>query len=352
MAERGAYTLAEIQSQPDVWADTIAAFGGQVEALERFWREGSYDEVIFTGCGSTYYLSLFAAALFRRLIGVPARAVPGSELLLFSDQVLLPKRNPLLITISRSGETTETVEAARLFRRATGNPVAVVTCYPNSTLALEGDLVLVAESAQEESVAQTRSFSSMTVLVEAMAATLADVAERDRLVGLVPASRHLFEHFAGLAQQLGEDKRLDQFFFLGSGLHYGLACEAMLKMKEMSLSHSEAFHVLEFRHGPMSMVTDSTLVVGLLSPEALEQELAVLRQMRGMGAQVLAFAEHAADVTGIEGVHVVGFESGLPDWARTVLVLPVLQLLAYHRAMTNGQNPDRPAKLSAVIVLK
>ncbi len=352
MAERGAYTLAEIQSQPDVWADTLKAFAGQVEALGSFWRDGHYDDVIFTGCGSTYYLSLFAAALFRRLLGISARAVPGSELLLFSDQVLLPGRNPLLMTVSRSGETTETVESARLFRRLTGNAVAVVTCYPDSTLAVEGDFVLAAPTAQEESVAQTRSYSSMALIVEAMAAELADLAERERLVGVSAAARHLFARGGDLARQLGEDRRIDQFFFLGSGLHYGMACEAMLKMKEMSLSHSEAFHVLEFRHGPMSMVTDSTLVVGLLSDSALEQELAVLRQMRAMGAQVLALTEHAADVTGIDGAQVVGFESGVPEWGRPILYLPILQSLAYHRAMTNGQNPDRPARLSAVIVLK
>jgi len=131
---------------------------------------------------------------------------------------------------------------------------------------------------------------------------------------------------------------------------YGLACEAMLKMKEMSLSYSEAYHMLEFRHGPMSMVNERTLVAGLLSDQAGAQETAVLRDMRARGARILAIGEApAGDVASLG--QVVALQTGLPLVARAIAYLPVLQLLAYYRAMFNRQNPDQPANLHAVIVL-
>jgi glucosamine--fructose-6-phosphate aminotransferase (isomerizing) len=129
-----------------------------------------------------------------------------------------------------------------------------------------------------------------------------------------------------------------------------LACEANLKMKEMSLSVSEAFHFLEFRHGPMSMVDERTLVVGLLSEKAHADELAVLREMRTLGAQTLVLADQP--LAEQEADYQVCFHSGLPETNRAVLYLPVLQLLGYYRAMKNGQNPDQPHNLTAVIVLE
>jgi len=144
----------------------------------------------------------------------------------------------------------------------------------------------------------------------------------------------------------GADRGIERFFFLGADTLYGIACEAMLKMKEMSLSYSEAYHTLEFRHGPMSMAAENALVVGLISAEAARQELQVLREMRRLGAQTLSIAPFATD-----SPRHIALPDDLPVWNAPVLYLPVLQLLAYHRAQHNGQNPDRPQNLSAVISL-
>jgi glucosamine--fructose-6-phosphate aminotransferase (isomerizing) len=124
----------------------------------------------------------------------------------------------------------------------------------------------------------------------------------------------------------------------------------MLKMKEMSLSYSEAYHFLEFRHGPMAMVNANTLVAGLISDSGGSHEIAVLRQMRDQGARVLSITE--SDTAQLsEWSHVVPLNSGLPNWARSVLYLPVLQTMAYYRAMARGVNPDHPANLEAFVSL-
>ena len=142
-----------------------------------------------------------------------------------------------------------------------------------------------------------------------------------------------------MARALGEDGAISKFFFLGSGALYGIACEAMLKMKEMSLSYSEAYHTLEFRHGPMSMVGEDSLVIGLISPEAARPEIRALDEMADMGAAVIAIAR-----TRVENHRHVGLPADLPSWSMPVLYLPLLQLLAYHRAMLNGCDPDQPAE--------
>ncbi|MCZ7544900.1 MAG: SIS domain-containing protein [Anaerolineae bacterium] len=353
MNNRGAHTIAEILSQPTVWADTLdAALRDGLPALRALWQARAPDQVIFTGCGSTHYLAMTGAALFQALVGAPAVARPASELALLPDLAFVPNADTLLVAVSRSGTTSETVEAVRVFRERVGGRVVTVTCDSASTLAQQADVSLAADTAQEQSVAQTRSFSSMAVLCQALAAELsgrADPALLGRLPGILQG---LIDAYHATARALGEDASLERFYFLGSGWLFGIASEAMLKMKEMSLSYSEAFHVLEFRHGPMSMVNDQTLVVGLLSDGARRQETAVLRDMHGHGARILALVEDDPDgaLAGWAEA-VVRLQSGLPEWARAILYLPVLQLLAYYRAMARGQNPDRPAKLEAVVSL-
>jgi glucosamine--fructose-6-phosphate aminotransferase (isomerizing) len=191
----------------------------------------------------------------------------------------------------------------------------------------------------------------MLVVVQAMAALLNGHEDLGALALLGENAALILNNYSELARTLGMDQRIERFFFLGSGPLYGIACEAMLKMKEMSLSYSEAYHVLEFRHGPMSMVNDRALVVGLLSDEAYAQEAAVLREMRGRGAQILAMGVHDNRAEWDSDVHVVNLDSVLPRWARPVTYLPVLQLMAYYRALANGQDPDRPANLTFVISL-
>ena len=138
-------------------------------------------------------------------------------------------------------------------------------------------------------------------------------------------------------------------FFLGSGPRYGLACEAMLKLKEMSLTTSEAYHFLEFRHGPKSMVDEGTLVVGLLSEAAREAEVAVLREMKELGGRILVLTEAKDGLDWAD--HVVCFQSDLPEVTRLPLYLPTLQLLAYYRAVGKGLDPDAPRNLDAVVQL-
>lgn len=344
----GKHTYAEIMSQPETWAKALNLFADKEEVLKSFWHAGNFERVIFTGCGSAYYVAMVGARLFQSLTGALTQAIPASELVLFPETIYT-KHRTLLVTVSRSGTTTETAEAVEVFRERVQGSVLYIGCTEGSALEKLADFALVADFAREESVAQTRSFSTMVVLAQLTAAAIGGLDSGPALQTLPATCQRLLETYRDLARRLGEDADIERFFFLGSHILYGIANEAMLKMKEMSLSYSEAYHTLEFRHGPMSMVDSHTLIVGLASANAYTPEMAVLREMHSRGARVLALAESFIDDS--SSFYNVALDSNIPDWARTILYLPILQLVAYYRALSRGQNPDRPAGLEYAIML-
>ncbi len=336
-SQNGFITYHEIQSQPEAWKAAL-----HLARTAVLPHPGDYDHALFIGCGSTYYLALSAAALYRALTGKPAAAAPGGELLL-NPQTVLSSQRTLLVAISRSGKTTETVLAVERFKeRRRGQVVAI--CNYETELARMADVAMVIPAGQERSVAQTRSFASMLVAATAYMLRLAGVSDGPltAMERLPEVGCRLLSKYDSLARDIGENLTFDRFYFLGSGIRYGLASEANLKMKEMTLTHSEPFYFLEFRHGPMSMVNEKTVIVGLLSDANAAHERAVLDEMRALGATAVSLAEKDADVS---------FHSGLPEFARSVLYLPILQMMAYYRAVAKGLNPDSPTHLSAVVQL-
>ena len=330
------HTYNEIQSQTEAWAQAIEITRGL--ALP---QASGYQHVIFTGCGSTYYLSLAAAALYQELTGCLARAVPAGELVLNPHTVLTDQKT-LLVAVSRSGTTSETLKAVENFKEQKRGDVIVISNY-DEVLSHLTDVSVVIEKGQEESVAQTRAFASMYVAASMLCARMArreDLA--DAMRRLPEVGDWVIGHYEAFAKEIGENLDFDRFYFLGSGIRYGLACEVNLKMKEMTLTHSEPFHFLEFRHGPMSMVNQNAVVVGLLSDGNGSQEAKVLTEMEMLGGEVVSLGESDADVN---------FESGIPESIRGVLYLPVLQLMAFYRSVAKGLNPDKPNHLTAVVQL-
>ena len=330
------HTYNEIKSQTQAWAQAL-----DVVNASHLPKAGDYTQIIFTGCGSTYYLSLSAAAMYQELTGCAARAVSGGELLLNSQTVLTDEKT-LLVAISRSGTTTETVKAVEKFKSEKRGDVVVISNY-DEVLSRMANVNIVIEMGQEESVAQTRSFASMFVAVTALCAKMAGRDELVEAMKQLPVTGNLvISKYESYAKELGENLNFDRFYFLGSGIRYGLACEVNLKMKEMTLTHSEPFHFMEFRHGPMSMVKQNAVVVGMLSDANRTHEAKVLSEMKMLGGTVAAFAESEADVC---------FESNIPESVRGVLYLPILQLMAFYRSVKKGLNPDCPANLTAVVKL-
>jgi glutamine---fructose-6-phosphate transaminase (isomerizing) len=339
----GSYTLAEIRSQPEAWSAALQVLAGAAKESAALFHSAAPDEIIFTGCGSTYYLAEAAAGLVTELSGLPARGMPASELWLYQRSAYPAGKKTLLVAVSRSGETTETIRACESFLKNKRGTLLTLSCYEGRELAGMGHLNLVFPSGMEESVAQTRAFSTLFVACSVLAAQWAGRDDLSPEFARLPeVGKHVVNDYAKLAHQLATDPALDRFYFLASGPRRGLASELSLKMKEMSLSHSEPFHFMEFRHGPKSMVSKNALVIGLLSETNRAAEIAVLNEMEAMGAQILSMADQGARVE---------FLAGLPEAVQSVLYLPAGQMLAFERSISKGLDPDRPTNLSTVVRL-
>jgi glucosamine--fructose-6-phosphate aminotransferase (isomerizing) len=329
-------TYSEIKGQTEAWEQAL-----ENSRAARLPRADRFDQIIFCGCGSTYYLALAAAALYQQLTGCSARAFPSGELLL-NPEICLTGHKTLLVAVSRSGTTTETIMAVDHFKTSGKGRIVTISSHAQELSRL-GDTNIVIPKGQEKSIAQTRSFASMYLAAAGFAVRMAGREDLlENMVSLPEAGQRLIQKYESDARALGQDQNYDQFYFLGSGILYGLACEANLKMKEMTLTHSEPFHFLEFRHGPMSMVNEHTVVIGLVSEKNQIHEMAVLGEIEMLGGKVVSIGESGVEIL---------FESGLPEPIRAILYLPVLQLMAYYRSLAKQLNPDRPKNLEAVVKL-
>ncbi len=335
------FTYQEIRSQPQAWAQAWQRVDEARAALQALGPADRYAQVLFVGCGSTYHLGQAAAAQFQALLGVPAVARPGGEVLLYPETVYPRAGRLLLVALSRSGTTTETVRAVEAFRALQHGPVLVFTNDPKSPLARLGDLTLAVEAGQERSVVQTRSFASLYVAVTAWTLLWAGDEEARQAMRTLPSiGERLLTTYENATHALAAQPwRL--VFVLGGGPRYGLAAELALKVQETTLTPALAYPFLDFRHGPKSLIDPATLIVGLRAPGATATaEMAVLEEARALGGHILTIGEEQADWA---------FHSGLPASARGVLYLPLLQLWAYFRAVARGLNPDRPRHLQAVV---
>jgi glucosamine--fructose-6-phosphate aminotransferase (isomerizing) len=335
--------LAEIENQPEAWARTVE----QVQALAGRLRQlaAGREEVLFAGCGSGLNAAEAIAPLFQRFTGLRARAVPSAELVFFADTVLVPDSRSLLVPISRSGATTETVQAAQEARRR-GLPTLALTCRPDSPLARQSTEAIVLEAAGEQSVTTTQSLTSMVLSGQLLSGILSGnteyLAQLEQLPGLA-AER--MERFHRLGRRIGEEAAIRKFAFVGSGSLRGLAREAQLKIKEMVLLPADSYPLLDYRHGPKSNVDAGMLVTVLSSERTRAVEAEFLAEMKSLQGRLLFIGEKA-DAGAACADYLVELESGLPDFARDVLYLVPLHFLAYYKSLAEGQSPSSPKNLT------
>jgi len=347
---RGEHSYQEITTQTASWRGALHAIEARGEWAVASVRASADQRVLFVGCGSTHYLAQFAARAFQSITGRLCAAHPSSDLLLNADQCVAAGETPLVVALSRSGETSETIHAASAMRRR-GSTAVCITCYGDSPLAGACDATVAIPDGREESFAQTRSFAGMLVAVQALAARVAgDDALLAELARLPSLGDDIISRTEVAAQRFGVDASINRITFLGSGALYGLANEATVKMKEMSLSIAEGYRFMEFRHGPMSLVDGEHLVVALLSTSYRPYELAVLSDLKARGARLLALGQGISDAEALAD-QVFELDPSLSKAASAVLYLPFLQYLAYHRAMSRGLNPDRPRNVVMAIKL-
>ena len=339
----------DITTQATAWKAALTAIDSRAEDFRAFFADEP-GELLFTACGSPYLLGLANATLWRERLGLRATVVPSSEIMLFPDTVLPRAGRPVLLTASRSGETTETVKAVEAFSGRFPGRTILIGCRPESKLHQLADLAVLIPEGDEDVIPQTRSFGSMYLAAQYLVALLADDAElAEDLRRLPDLLQGLLERWEPVVRRNAE-LDWDSAVFLGGGPLYGIASEATLKLTEMSLSFAIPYHTLEVRHGPRSTIDERTLVVGLGSRRGASQERQVLSELADETPYVLAFTpddgwdlgEVATEISPDHGVH---------EHSLGLLYLPLLQLMAYHRALHKGVNPDESRNLTSYIEL-
>jgi glutamine---fructose-6-phosphate transaminase (isomerizing) len=313
---------------------------------------GSATEWLFIGCGSSYYISLAAAATWSAITGKSARAIPASELLLFPDVVLAGSQEIAPVVISRSGRTSETLKAAQFLEREKDLRTLAVTSTAGQPLEQIATGTLPLLPSDEESTVMTRSFTSMVLGLQYLAAFLADDQAFVESLGALPALTETA--LAALHPRIRDfvsARRFADYVCLGQGPFYGVACETALKITEMSESYAQSFHTLEFRHGPKAVVSPEALVIFLLSERGYDAECDVLEEIKGLGGTTLTLTNHADERARAASDLLIEFGFELPELARLAPYVFAGQLIGLYTGLKKGLDPDSPRNLSRVVIL-
>ena len=335
------YTLEEIKQQAEQMERTFDV----VEKLNL--AKLTSDNVIFTGCGTSYYLAIAAARFFQAKTGISSQAVPASDLFLHPEMIISPNNQYTLFSISRSGTTTEISIALETIQKYENVKKIAITCNDNTPIQQMSDQSIVLEHISEKSVVMTQSFTNMLFAIQCYAAFAyrLNIESYEQLVNEL--KKEVSNHDENV-QKIASNKELKQFIFLGSGSYSGIAKEATLKLKEMTQTVCESYSSLEFRHGPISIVDDHTCVILLSQKSANSYESSLVAHIQQFGGKVVVIGENASS---LNGDYTIELPSGFTDWERLTLYMPALQLLAYYRAIALGLNPDQPKNLTQVVKL-
>ena len=343
----------EITQQREAWQQAVDNVLSAGDDLKRFVSEQQPDEIIFLACGSPYYLGQSAAMHWQRQLGIPARAVMGSEMFMYPETYLpITGKRPLVVVVSRSGSTSEVQWALDKYEQLYPGRTLLIGCTPGSPLAERIPQQIIMPAANEETIAQTRSFSAMYLATQLIASVISDqppvIDALSAAPGQVDGIIATWEET--IAQVMANDG-LHNVFYLGSGPLYGIAQEATLKITEMSITEAFAYPFLESRHGPRSLIDDSTMVVGLFGQSSARYEKPVLDELRQESTpHTLALAP--ASLGQIPGAaHTLALDVDWPDSILGLAYLPLVQLIAYYRAITKNVNPDESRNLVQFITL-
>ena len=342
-------TYAEILKQPSSWEQTLQQVPAMWSSIAESLDTGAVSHALFMGSGTSLYIAQTAAQSFMEITGITASAVPTSEAFLSPDSTVPRAGSVVAFVISRSGTTSEALLAASFLHQGYPHVTTVgITCHTGTELAARCDVAIELPFAAEQSVVMTQSFTTMLLALQMVAAL---VAGND---SILDEMRQLPASFKGqlaavddLARNIGDSREYDKTIYLGLGPNQGLAEEGTLKLKEMTQTPCEAYNPLEFRHGPISIVDDRTLIIlfeGLRERAYIE---AVERDLKQQGAQLVAIGPHQSSIADYSLV--IGADHG--DLSRCLLYLPFAQLLGYYRALAIDLDPDRPRNLNQVVVL-
>jgi glucosamine--fructose-6-phosphate aminotransferase (isomerizing) len=355
------YMQKEIFEQPRAISDTLghaqnadpALFG----ATSADWKK--IDSVLILACGTSYYAASTAKYWLEDLAGISTQVEIASE---YRYRKTVPNPNALVIVVSQSGETADTLAALR-HAQSLGHTETLAVCnVATSAMVRETKYCFLTHAGTEIGVASTKAFTTQLVGLYLLALTLAkhrhlltDAQEKNafnrlrHLPSAINAALALEPQIIAWSEAFA---KCENALFLGRGLHYPIALEGALKLKEISYIHAEAYPAGELKHGPLALVTDKMPVVTVAPNDSLLEKLkSNMQEVKARGGKLYVFADSDTQITASEGIHVIRMPEHYGDLSPILHVIP-LQLLAYHTACAIGTDVDKPRNLAKSVTVE
>ncbi len=356
------YMQKEIFEQPRAIADTLEGVEGIVPELfgdQAFRVFQDIDSVLILACGTSYYSGCTAKYWLESIAGIPTQVEVASE---YRYRTSVPNPRTLVVTITQSGETADTLAALRHAQSLGMTQTLTICNVSTSAMVRECKLAYITRAGVEIGVASTKAFTAqlaglflLTLALAQNKGKLSDEEEGEHL----KAMRHLPAAIAAvlaLEPQViawSEDfAKMENALFLGRGMHYPIAMEGALKLKEISYIHAEAYPAGELKHGPLALVTSAMPVVAVAPNDSLLEKLkSNLQEVRARGGVLYVLADADSRLASGEGIHVIRMPEHYGTLSPLLHVVP-LQLLAYHTALAKGTDVDKPRNLAKSVTVE
>ena len=355
------YMQKEIFEQPRAIGDTlanIAEFGpGLFNANPADWKD--FDQILILACGTSYYSACVAKYWLEDIAGIPTQVEIASE---YRYRTTVPNPKTLIVVVSQSGETADTLAALR-HAKSLGHKHTLAICnVASSAMVRETDWHFLTKAGAEIGVASTKAFTTQLLALYLLAVSLTKRAGRisaEKEKELLRELRHLpkaLHAVLALEPQIiawsDAFAKCENALFLGRGLHYPIALEGALKLKEISYIHAEAYPAGELKHGPLALVTDKMPVVTVApKDELLEKLKSNMQEVKARGGMLYVFADHDTEIVNGDGIHVIRLPEHYGNLSPILHVVP-LQLLAYHTACARGTDVDKPRNLAKSVTVE
>ena len=366
-AEKGGYDhfmLKEIYEQPSVVTETLA---GRLDEDGTVWLEdvgfddayaAAIDRVWITACGTAFHAGLIGQEIFRRILRLPTNVEYAHELR-YADPIVGP--NELTIAISQSGETADTLAAARLASEQ-GSRMLAITNVVGSTLSRYADDILYTRAGPEISVASTKAYMAMLIAQYLLALRIGSARGTVNRELAAKVSHGLHQMPAALEEVLQREpeavraaelvRDAEDMYFIGRGLDYAVAMEGSLKLKEISYLHSEAMPAGELKHGTLALITDGVPVVVLLTQrDVYDKTISAVQEVKARGGTIIAVA-YDSDAEIEKYADLIMRIPDMEDLMAPVAAVVPLQLMAYHVARLRGHDIDQPWNLAKSVTVE
>ena len=355
------YMQKEIFEQPRAIGDTlanIAEFGpGLFNANPEDWK--AFDQILILACGTSYYSACVAKYWLEDIAGIPTQVEIASE---YRYRTTVPNPKTLIVVVSQSGETADTLAALR-HAKSLGHKYTLAICnVASSAMVRETEWNFLTKAGAEIGVASTKAFTTQLLALYLLAVSLAKRAGRisaEKEKELLRELRHLpkaLHAVLALEPQIiawsDAFSKCENALFLGRGLHYPIALEGALKLKEISYIHAEAYPAGELKHGPLALVTEKMPVVTVAPNDVLLEKLkSNMQEVKARGGKLYIFADQDTHISSGDGINVIKLPEHYGNLSPILHVVP-LQLLAYHTAFARGTDVDKPRNLAKSVTVE